>query len=102
MSRPAGLEHDRGRRLLREECEEAITGEPSFVIDRPGAMRDGDLENRLCEIDGDGRMLHVDSSLPWPSKRPFHQWHDDAALAGGVHSIACTGRRFRSSIWRRV
>jgi hypothetical protein len=32
-------------------------------------------------------MLHVDSSMPWPVTRPFIDWHDDAATAGGVHSI---------------
>src|SRR2546428_11237214 len=34
-------------------------------------MRDGDLKHRLCEIDGDGRMLHADSSLPWPQRGRF-------------------------------
>src|SRR5258705_9125051 len=42
-------------------------------------MRDGNLKDRLCEVDGDGRMLHVGSSLPWPSMRPIHRWHHDAA-----------------------
>src|SRR2546428_2509920 len=34
-------------------------------------MRNGDLKHRLCEIDSDGRMLHVDSSLPWPPRGRF-------------------------------
>jgi hypothetical protein len=42
-------------------------------------MRYGNLKHRLCEIDGDGRMLHLDSSLPWPVTRPDTDWHDDAA-----------------------
>jgi hypothetical protein len=33
--------------------------------------RDRDLKHRLCEVNGNGRMLHPDSSLPWPSTRPF-------------------------------
>src|SRR5437762_6584743 len=55
-------------------------------------MRDGDLKHRLCEIDGDGRMLHADSSLPWPQRgrftvgtmmphgrrSPFHRMHPTA------------------------
>jgi hypothetical protein len=48
----------------------AIAGEPAFFVDVPRMMRDRDLKDRFCEIDGDGRMLHVDSSLPWPSERP--------------------------------
>ena len=34
-------------------------------------MRHGHLKHGLCEIDGDGRMLHVDSSLPWPQRGRF-------------------------------
>ncbi len=52
--------------MEREEGEETIAGEPSLVVDSARAMRDGDLEHGLCEINGDGRMLHLDSSLPWP------------------------------------
>ena len=68
---PAGLEEDRRRRLLREERQEAIAREPPFFIDATGAMRHRDLKHGLCEIDSDGRMLHVDSSLPWPSRGRF-------------------------------
>jgi hypothetical protein len=31
-----------------------------------GPVRDRDLKDRLCEIDADSRMLHVDSSSFWP------------------------------------
>jgi hypothetical protein len=31
-------------------------------------MGDRDLKYGLCEIDSDGRMLHVDSSCPWLSR----------------------------------
>ena len=29
-------------------------------------LQDGDLKHGLCEINGDGRMLHLDSSWLWP------------------------------------
>lgn len=67
-------------------------GEPAPFIDAARSMRDSHLKHGLCEIDGDGRMLHGDSSLLWPLRGRF-TWHDDAASAGGIHSIACTRRR---------
>jgi hypothetical protein len=79
VSRPAGLEHDRRGWPLCEECEESIAGQSSFFVGMTRPMRYGNLKRRLCEIDGDGRMLHVDSSLPWPVTRPYTDWHDDAA-----------------------
>ena len=42
------------------------------------SVRDSNLKYRLCEINGDRRMLHVDSSSLWPLERPFQHWHDDA------------------------
>src|SRR5829696_1289341 len=50
-----------------------------LLVDVAGAARDRNLKDRLCEVDGDGRMLHGDSSSPWPSMRPIHRWHNDAA-----------------------
>jgi hypothetical protein len=35
-------------------------------------MRYGNLKHGLCEVDGDSRMLHLDSSLPWPSRGRFN------------------------------
>jgi hypothetical protein len=86
MGRPARFEDYLRRWLLREEQQKAIAGETPFVIDVARSMRDSHLKHGLCEIDGDGRMLHGDSSLPWPSRGRF-TWHDDAASAGGVPSI---------------
>jgi hypothetical protein len=71
VSRPAGLKQDRRRRPLREERQQSIAREPPFFIHAAWPMRYGNLKDRLCEVDGDGRMLHVGSSLPWPSKRPL-------------------------------
>jgi hypothetical protein len=66
VRRPAGFQEDGRRRPLGEELDEPIAREPAFLINSPWLARDGDLKDRLRDIDGDGRMLHVDSSLPWP------------------------------------
>jgi hypothetical protein len=81
------------RRSLREELEQAIARKPAFLIDAAGMLRDGDLKHRLCEINGDGRMLHVDSSLPWP-REAVYRWHDDAARQEeSIPSLAADGDR---------
>jgi hypothetical protein len=65
--------------LLRHIQTESRARETTVFLDVTRPPRHGDLEDRLCEVDGDGRMLHVDSSMPWPVTRPFTDWHDDAA-----------------------
>ena len=62
------LEHDDRRRPLREELDKVVAGEPPLFIDAARPMGHCDLKHRLCQINGDGRMLHLDSSLPWPSR----------------------------------
>ena len=37
-----------------------------FFVDPPVSMRDGHLKDRLCEVNGDGRLLQGDSSWLWP------------------------------------
>jgi hypothetical protein len=71
---PAGLHEDGCPWPLSEELEEAIAREPVFFVDAARLMRNGDLKHRFCEIDGDGRMLHADSSLPWP-REAIYRWH---------------------------
>jgi hypothetical protein len=44
MRGPAGLQDDRRRRLLREEGQEAIAREPSFLVHATRTMRDGNLK----------------------------------------------------------
>jgi hypothetical protein len=63
--------------LLRKERQEPSPREASLDINLPGAMRHRDLKDRLCEIDGDGRMLHPGLLLPLAvtGREP---WHDDA------------------------
>jgi hypothetical protein len=66
MGRSARLQKNGRWRPLGKECYESIAREPPFFINPPRPMRHGNLKHRLCEIDGDGRMLHVDSSCLWP------------------------------------
>ena len=37
--------------------------QPMFLIDAAGFTRNGDLKDGLGDVDGDGRMLHLDSSF---------------------------------------
>jgi hypothetical protein len=53
---------------LREERQEPIAGEAPLVSNVARSMRDRDLKDRLCEIDSDGRMLHLDSSCRGPQE----------------------------------
>ena len=59
---PAGLEEHGGRWLLREERQEPGAREPALQTHLARPVRDGDLKYGLCEINGDGRRLHTDSS----------------------------------------
>ena len=89
MGRATSFEQHGGGIETGEEAQESVSGEADFFVDATRALRDGDLEDGLCEIDGDGRILHeVGSSLPWPVEADF-VWHNDAVSAGGVHPITC-------------
>lgn len=58
MRRSAGFEYHRRRRLLGEEGEESPARQPAFVVHPSWSMRHGCLKHRLCEIDGNDRILH--------------------------------------------
>jgi len=67
LSRPvvrgaAGLHDDGGGLSLGEEAEELGAGEAMIHDGLRGSVGDRDLEDALCEIDGDERMIHADSS----------------------------------------
>jgi hypothetical protein len=63
MGGATSLHHD-GRGLEIPEVEgERRAGESLALGDHPGPMRDGDLEDVLGQIDGDGGRLHADSSF---------------------------------------
>jgi hypothetical protein len=59
--------------------------------DLPWVTGDGDLEDRLGDIDRDGSRVHrAPPSGVMPAKAT---WHCDAdPFAGGVHPIACSGQ----------
>jgi hypothetical protein len=85
-------------RLLGEIRQEPAARQSSLFMNLTRSSRDGDLKHRLCEVDGDGRMLHVDSSMPWPVTSPLTDWHDDAARQEeSIPSAAATADVKRSS-----
>jgi len=53
VRRPAGLHDDRRLGELAEHLGELRTGEAPVLRDRAGMVREGDLEDRLCEINRD-------------------------------------------------
>jgi hypothetical protein len=72
VRRPTGFEQDRRRRLLDEVRQEPVARQATLGIHAARLAGDRDLKHGLCEIDGDSRMLHLDSSLPLALNRPFH------------------------------
>ena len=67
VGRAAGF-HDHGcRSHLREEEEERPAGEPPPLRDPSRLVRDGGIEDRLCDVDGDHAML-LDGLLLFLSK----------------------------------
>ena len=71
MGGAAGLDQDSGRRLKGEEAKELRPAHASALGDMAGVAGESDLEDGLCDIDGDGCIVHG-GLLPgtW-SKRPI-------------------------------
>ena len=93
------LEQEGRRRLLRAELEELVPGEALAQADTAGETRDGDLEDVLCHIDTDERMI-LHGWAPFVCKRPWHIAMPHISLEfGGVHpTIAAAG----SIVWGSV
>jgi hypothetical protein len=53
----AGFQKNRGRRALGEEPYQLVAREPAALTDAAWLPRDGNFENALGQIHGDGRML---------------------------------------------
>ena len=66
VRRPAGCQEHRRRGPNREEGQEPRPAQPMLFVDSPRSMLDGYVKDRLCEVDGDGRLLHEGSSWLWP------------------------------------
>jgi hypothetical protein len=60
----ARLHYDSGLRQLRETGQKLRPRHTSPPRDPAGIVRNDDLEEWLCAIYGDERILHVDSSDP--------------------------------------
>ena len=58
----AGFEKDRGGLPLREEAREARAGQPMLFLHPARSARDRHLKDRLCQINGQLRSVHEDSS----------------------------------------
>jgi len=82
-----GFEEDMGGLELGEEAVELGAGEAMGAGDASRMVGDGDLEDGLGEVDGDGCMLHGGLLLPCGLRDRKWLWHDDAAASHEEESI---------------
>jgi len=91
MGGTAGLQEDGGGLELCEEWQKPTTGKAMPLSDNTGAVRHGDLENILGNIDSDDCILHSGLLLCFShinSGTMMPNWVDEI---GGVHPIIRTG-----------
>ena len=67
MRRATRLQQHRRGRAVGKEREEPRTAQSMLGIDPTGRVRNGDLKDRFCDVNGDGRMLYLDSSFAMAS-----------------------------------
>ena len=67
VCRAARFQQDRRGRPIGEERQEPCAAQPMLFVHPTGMVRHGDLEDGLCDVNGDGRMLHLDSSFAMAS-----------------------------------
>lgn len=95
VSRAAGF-HDDARRWLRgEELEKARAAEPTLGANSAGRGRDRDLENGLCEVDGDGCSLLHGLLLSVENNGSHDLALDAVQVARRSPSHPCRGRATR-------
>src|SRR3990172_5818913 len=93
MSHPASLHHDVGGFALGKEAKKTRATEAMGFLHLPRAVRDGELEDVLCNIHGNRRMLHFRTPLCYW----FNETVYDLALRcrssrGRSPSHHCSGR----------
>ena len=71
----AGLEDEMGSGGFNRETLEVSAGESVSLEDPTPVIGDRNLEDGLCEIDGDCRRMHEDSSVRSGPLRPTCYWH---------------------------
>jgi len=76
VGRAAGLHHHDRRRLLGEEGEELLAPEAFGARDSARVVGDRDLEDGLCDVDGDASNVLHDGLLLIASQQRL--WHIDA------------------------
>ena len=79
--RAAGFHDDQGHLAVGESAFELGAGEAMRFNDAPGVIGHGELENRLCPIDGNRCSIHVgllanaeDLMIPTPMKTRAPMW----------------------------
>ena len=85
VSGAAGLHKDVGLRLVEEKGPEASAREAMLLMDPTRHMRDGNLEDGLCEIDRDLSSVHRAPHPRVAFEAVDWLWH--AGAVGGEESI---------------
>src|SRR3989304_5335928 len=76
MSHPASFHHDVGGFALGKEAKKTRAAEAMGFLPLPRAVRDGELEDVLCNIHGNRRMLHF--------KTPLCYWFNETVYDFGT------------------
>jgi hypothetical protein len=84
MGRGAGLHDDFRLRLLRQEALELGSRQTLSLDDPPHGVRQRELENGLCDVNADGRSIHLWTPLADHFSGTMMPDH----MAGGVHLIS--------------
>ncbi len=100
VGRAAGLHQNGCRRPIGEEVSHLAAGQSPSLADPARLGGDGDLENRLCQIHGDGRRMFLGLLLSRAAMNSNHvgtmmrfTWKEES-----ISSVQRTRRpRFRSS-----
>jgi hypothetical protein len=92
--RAAGFQNDGRRLAIGEDSRKRGPWDPMALGDGPWVTGDGDPEDRLGDVDGDGSRMHrAPPSGVMPAKATWH--YDADPVAGGVHPITCSGQAQR-------
>jgi hypothetical protein len=93
MRRPAGLEQHGGRLDVREKPQKLSPTETASIAHLARTVRNRDLEDVLCKVDGDDRILHF-RTPPWfdVTMNSMTLALDADRVGGGVHPINSSGR----------
>jgi hypothetical protein len=81
MGRAAGLHDHQANIPIGKPAFELSASEPVLLSDAPGPIGHGQLEHRLCQIDGNGYSIHIgllsfEDLIRTPMKTSAPMWRE--------------------------